>query len=174
MLNVRQRGIRYSELLLKTYSLLFVFNILYVINFQIVACFSGASHEERAAWSELLKLKEVQKGISMKDEFAAYSKLQRKINKLESELKENRSSRISKSLAIIGSVHIVLQVVVALLIVISVIWFRREPIVALKGDLFPLSTVLRYPSDMPNAISTHVWVLITNLSVRTLLKPILS
>ncbi|XP_068617704.1 guided entry of tail-anchored proteins factor 1 [Battus philenor] len=140
----------------------------------IVACFSRASNEDRSAWVEVMKLKEAQKGISIKDEFAAYSKLQRKINKLESQLKENRSSRMSKSLAIIGSVHIICQIVVALVIVVSVIWFRREPIVALKGDLSPLSTVLRYPSEMPNAISTHVWVLITNLSVRTLLKPILS
>ncbi|CAG5033328.1 unnamed protein product [Parnassius apollo] len=140
----------------------------------IVACFSGASNEERSAWREVMKLKEVQKNISMKDEFAAYSKIQRKINKLESQIKENRSSRMSKGLAIIGSVHIVLQVLVALTIVVSVIWFRREPIVALKGDLFPLTTILSYPSEMPNAVSTHMWVLITNFSIRTLLKPILS
>lgn len=149
-------------------------NISLFIDPQIVACLAGVSNEERSAWDEVIKLKEIQKGISMKDEFAAYSKLQRKINKLESQLKENRSSRMSKSLAIIGSVHIILQVLVALVIVISVIWFRQEPIVALKVDLFPLSTVLRYPSEMPNAISTHMWVIISNLSIRTLFKPILS
>lgn len=110
----------------------------------------------------------------MKEEFAAYHKLQRKINELENRLKDNTQSRMSKSLAIKSSVHLVIQAVVALVIVLSVIWFRREPIVALEGNLFPLTTMLRYPSDMPNAISTHVWVMISNLSIRALLKPIVS
>lgn len=110
----------------------------------------------------------------MKEEFAAYSKLQRKINKLESQLKENSQTRMSKSLAVKSSVQIGAQVTVAALTVLSVIWFRREPIVALKGDLFPLTTMLRYPSQLPNAISTHMWVLISNFSIRTMLKPVLS
>lgn len=141
---------------------------------QIAACFSRPSSKERSILTELIKLKAEQQKISMKDEFAAYSKLQRKINKLDSELKENSQSRLSKSLAIKGSINIILQVVVALIIIISVIWFRREPIVALNSNLFPFSTMLRYPSDMPNAISTHVWVVISNVSIRSLLKPILS
>lgn len=143
-------------------------------SFQITACFTRPSKEERSIWAEILKLKAVQKGISMKDEFAAYSKIQRKIYKLETELKESSQNRMSKTLAIKGSVHIVLQAVIALVIIISVIWFRREPIVAFKGDLFPLATILRYPSDMPNAISTHIWVLISNVSIRSLLKPIIA
>lgn len=110
----------------------------------------------------------------MKDEFAAYSKLQRKLNKLEGQLKDNSQTRMSKSIAIKSSVQIVIQVIVGLLMVISVVWFRREPIVTLKGNLFPLTTILRYPSDMPNAISTHVWVLVSNFSIKTLLKPVIS
>ncbi|XP_026495913.2 guided entry of tail-anchored proteins factor 1-like [Vanessa tameamea] len=140
----------------------------------IAACFSRPSSEERVILNDLKKLKAEQQSLSMKDEFAAYSKLQRKINKLDVELKENSQSRLSKSLAIKGSINIILQVVIALVIIVSVIWFRREPIVTLDGDLFPLTTMLRYPSDIPNAISTHVWVLISNVSIRSLLKPILS
>lgn len=121
-----------------------------------------------------MKLKAEQKGISMKDEFAAYSKLQRKINKLENQLKDNSQTRIGKNLAVKGTLQLVLRAVLGLITLVSVIWFRREPIVALKGDLFPLATILRYPSDMPNAISTHMWVLISNVSLRILLKPILS
>ncbi|XP_049876201.1 guided entry of tail-anchored proteins factor 1-like [Pectinophora gossypiella] len=140
----------------------------------IAGCYSRPSSEERMIWGEIVKLKAEQKNVSMKDEFAAYSKLQRKINKLENHLKDNSQSRRTKSLAIKGSVLIILQVVMGLLIVASVIWFRREPIVVLKGDLFPLTTVLSYPSDMPNAISTHMWVLISNVSVRSLLRPVTS
>ncbi|CAH0720419.1 unnamed protein product, partial [Brenthis ino] len=140
----------------------------------IAACFARPSNEERAILAELVKLKTEQQKISMKDEFAAFSKLQRRINKLDGELKENSQSRLSKSLAIKGSINVILQVVIALIILVSVFWFRHEPIVTLKGDLFPLTTMLRYPSDMPNAISTHVWVLISNVSIRTLLKPIIS
>lgn len=109
----------------------------------------------------------------MKDEFAAYSKLQRKINKLESELKETSQTRMSKTQAVKGTVHIILQAVLALLVVVSVICFRHEPIVALKAELFPFTTMLKYPSDTPNAVSTHMWVIISNISIRTLLKPIL-
>ncbi|KAM3965698.1 guided entry of tail-anchored proteins factor 1 [Aphomia sociella] len=140
----------------------------------LVICFIRPSNEERTTWAEIQKLKSAQKSISMKDEFAAYSKIQRKINKLETQLKDDSQSRMSKSLAIKSTVQIIFQVVVALLMVISVIWFRREPIVALKGDLFPLTTLLRYPSSMPNAISTHMWVIISNFSIRTLLNPVLS
>ncbi|CAF4929319.1 guided entry of tail-anchored proteins factor 1-like [Pieris napi] len=140
----------------------------------IVACFSRPSHEERQLWDEIVMLKCQQKQISMKDEFAAYSKLQRRIIKLEAELKENSQARLSKSLAIKGTIHIVLQVVIGFVIIISVILFRREPLVALKGDLFPLTTFLKYPSETPNAISTHMWVIISNVSIRTLVKPMLS
>ncbi|CAH4030167.1 guided entry of tail-anchored proteins factor 1-like [Pieris brassicae] len=140
----------------------------------IVACFSRPSHQERKLWDEIVMLKCQQKQISMKDEFAAYSKLQRRIIKLEAELKENSQDRLSKTLAIKGTIHIVLQVVIGFIIIISVIFFRREPIVALKGDLFPLSTLLKYPSETPNAISTHMWVIISNVSIRALLKPMIS
>lgn len=119
-------------------------------------------------------MKAEQQNISIKDEFAVYSKLQRRINKLDSELKESSEARLTNSLNIKSSVNIILQLVIGLLIVSSVIWFRREPIVALRGDLFPLSSILRYPSDVPNAISTHMWVLISNVSIKCLLKPIIS
>lgn len=141
---------------------------------QIAACFARPSNDERIIWAEIMKLKAEQKTVSMKDEFAAYSKLQRRINKLEVQLKDNSQTRISKKLAVKSSIQLFLQGFVAFVMVISVIWFRREPIVALKGDLFPLSNMLRYPSDVPNAISTHVWVVISNISIRTLLKPITS
>ncbi|XP_034834949.2 guided entry of tail-anchored proteins factor 1-like [Maniola hyperantus] len=140
----------------------------------IASCFVRPSNEERSVWTEIVKLKTEQQNLSMKDEFAAYSKIQRKINKLDILLKESAQTRLSKSLAIKGSVNIILQAVIGLLIVVSVIWFRREPIVALEGDLFPLTTILRYPSDTPNAVSTHVWVLISNVSIRSLLKPLIS
>lgn len=138
---------------------------------QIAACFAKPSNEDRNLLSTVLKLKAEQKFISMKDEFAAYSKLQRQILKLESQLKDGSQSRRTKILAVKGSIHIILQVAIALIILISVIWFRREPIVAFKGNLFPLESILRYPSDMPNAISTHVWVLVSNVSIRSLIKP---
>lgn len=138
---------------------------------QIAACFSKPSNEERNLLSTVLKLKAEQKFISMKDEFAAYSKLQRQIIKLENQLKDGSQSRRTKGLAIKGSIHIILQVGLALMIIFSVIWFRREPIVAFKGDLFPLTSILKYPSDMPNAISTHIWVLVSNVSIRSLIKP---
>lgn len=140
----------------------------------IAACFARPSNEERTIWTQIVNLKAEQKSISMKDEFAAYSKLQRKINRLESQLKDNSQTRINKSLAVRSTIQIGLQAAVAFMTVISVIWFRREPIVVLNGDLFPLSSFLRYPSDIPNSISTHVWVVISNVSIRTLLKPITS
>lgn len=125
-------------------------------------------------WSELKELKEQQSKMSLKDEFSAYSKIQRKINKLELQIKENSQSRASKKLAIKGSIHLAIQVIIGFMVVISVIWFRREPLVVLKGNLFPLSTILRYPSEIPNAISTHVWVLLSNYSIRCLIKPFTS
>ncbi|KAI5637562.1 CHD5-like protein domain-containing protein [Phthorimaea operculella] len=140
----------------------------------IAICFAKPSKQERQTWADILQLKAKQKTLSMKDDFAAYSKIQRKINVLENQLKDNTQSRRTKSLAIKGSIHIGLQAFVGLIILASVIWYRREPIVALKGNLFPLETILRYPSDVPNSISTHMWVLISNVSIRSLLKPFTS
>lgn len=138
---------------------------------QIATCFSKPSNEERNILATVLKLKAEQKLISMKDEFAAYSKLQRQIIKLENQLKDDLQTRRTKSLAVKGTIHIILQVTIAFIIIVSVIWFRREPIVAFKANLFPITSILRYPSDMPNAISTHIWVLVSNVSIRSLIKP---
>lgn len=121
-----------------------------------------------------MKLKAEQKGIPMKEEFAAYSRLQRKISKLEAQFKDDSQTRMGKTLAIKSTIQIAFQIVVGLVTIMSVIYFRSEPIVTLKGDMFPFTTMLRYPSEMPNAISTHMWVLISNLSIRTMVKPILS
>ncbi|KOB77539.1 Tryptophan-rich protein [Operophtera brumata] len=140
----------------------------------IIACFARPSNAERTVWTEIMKLKAEQKGISMKEEFAAYSRIQRKISKLEAQFKDNSQARIGKTLAIKSTIQIAFQIVVGLVTIISVIYFRREPIVALEGDMFPFTTMLRYPSEVPNAISTHMWVLISNLSIRILLKPVMS
>ncbi|XP_023937262.1 guided entry of tail-anchored proteins factor 1 [Bicyclus anynana] len=140
----------------------------------IAACFVRPSTEDRALLAEMKKLIAEQQHISMKDEFATYSKLQRKINKLDGILKENSQTRLSKSLAVKGLVHIVLQVVITLIIIVSLFWFRREPIVALGGDPFPFTSILQYPSDTENAVSAHVWVLISNVSIRALIKPFIS
>lgn len=110
----------------------------------------------------------------MKDEFAAYSKLQRRINKLETDLKDSSQTRMRKSIAVKGTVHLALQVFCIIVMFCSIVWYRYEPIVTLKGNLFPLSSFLTYPSSTPNAISTHVWVLITNVSFKCLIKPFMS
>lgn len=142
--------------------------------FQVISCFARPSNSERSLWTEMLKLKAEQKEFSMKDEFAAYSKIQRKINKLEYQLKDDSQSRMGKTLAVKSTIQIVCQVVVGVVMLLSVIYFRREPIVVLKGNLFPFNTMLRYPSDTPNSISTHMWVLMSNISIRSLVKPLLT
>lgn len=138
----------------------------------ILSLFSKVTSEEQSLWLQVKKLKEEQSMLSMKDDFAVYSKLQRKINKIEAELKETSQSRAGKKLAVKSSLTLGLQGIIAITLIISIIWYRKEPIVILKGNLFPLSTFLRYPSEVENSVSAHIWVLVSNYSIRTLIKPL--
>lgn len=139
----------------------------------IVSWFYSPTKEELLKLEELRKLLEELNQKSIKDEFAAYSRLQRRINKLEAEVKKMSQSRISASVTVNASIKLALEVLVAIVTVISIIFFRKIPVATMKGDLFPFTTVLRYPSELPNAISAHVWIIISNVTLKVLLKPML-
>lgn len=120
----------------------------------------------------MLIIRSQQQALSIKDDFAAHSKLQRKLNKLEDQLKSLVQVRLERNVKLKYAIQYSVQAALAVLMLVSVIYFRREPLIVLKQNLFPFENLFSYPSGVPHAIAPHAWVLISRLSCNTVVKAV--
>lgn len=99
-----------------------------------------------------------QNQISITENFAKHSKLQRKINVLDEKLNEIRSERnnMSVQLTVIYGVKILIGV----LVVIISICFRNYPVIEVdqRINLVPFDHIISYPNKQ-NTVSFHCWFL---------------
>lgn len=118
---------------------------------------------------ELLKekrhLKIEQQKYSMIDEFAKYSKLQRRINALNEELKTSKQgdNPLWKNLVLSHVPQLVGTVILFLL----VLYYRSTPIFRLPDgiDLVPFNYIISYPNGR-NYVSLHFWIMSCNVVAR--------
>lgn len=135
-------------------------------------CFFRQSSQEKKIYDEILHLKAEQQGISMTDNFAAYSKLQRRIIKLEDLHKENTQARRSANIKIKLFVTYGLQIILGFTMFVTAYWFRHTPLFVLDQSLFPFQRLFSYPNDFANSISPHSWIIISRVSFSSVMQGI--
>lgn len=107
--------------------------------------YSRPSADDRDKLAKLKAMTEERSTLSMTDNFARYSKLERQMKKLESELQVNSTDRSTKSFALRVSISIflrILQTVVCLFVVLYVGRCRLD--VGLDGAVALLPDWMRY------------------------------
>lgn len=107
----------------------------------------------------------------MIDDFARYSKLQRKINQIDIELSDLQNERLKSSIIVKMVCTYGIRAVFALVLLTFSIYYRQSTVGCLskKIDLFPLTNVISFPNGKDNCISVPFWITCCT-TVGTLLK----
>lgn len=107
------------------------------------------------------KLQNEQSGLSVMNDFAKYSKVQRKINAVDQELQEIRTTKISSNFIFTNGFKYGLKVFFHILLIFLTIYYHKSPVFVLddKYDFFPFTNLISYPNKEINAVSVHFWII---------------
>ncbi|XP_015126554.1 tail-anchored protein insertion receptor WRB [Diachasma alloeum] len=146
---------------------IFAYVIPSVIKY-IVGWFFSESREEQNVRKEILRLEQEMSNIPMVDEFARYTKIQRKHTKLRENFKNQVAARMSARAKTQLFFTYSARVFNGLVMVIMMKLYRSEPVMILpKGVLWPLDKILSWPSTYEDSISLAMWTAITTLVSKT-------
>ncbi|XP_060081140.1 guided entry of tail-anchored proteins factor 1-like [Ylistrum balloti] len=151
---------------------------LLVLFFSVLPAYSGditkrlgkfflhVSDEELNLRSQVKELKAEQDSISMTDEFARYAKIQRRIDKLMTQVKESNSTRMQKSSLLSLIVRIGIYVIQAFTMLSLVFRYRNEPLLMFPSEWFyPLQKFVALPTGIPGALGIACWIMLCTATV---------
>ncbi|XP_034238217.1 guided entry of tail-anchored proteins factor 1-like [Thrips palmi] len=129
-----------------------------VVKYTLNAIFQETNHL-RDIREEISAVRTEMSKISMMDEFAKHARLQRKLIKLQDELKSEKmivSSTKLKYKVLIGSGA---YVSMGLGMLLMAYVFRSEPVLILPDKwLSPFSWIISWPCEFEGAVSTLFWI----------------
>ncbi|ERL85482.1 guided entry of tail-anchored proteins factor 1 [Dendroctonus ponderosae] len=127
------------------------------------------SSEGKQLQKEKQTLKDEQLKYNMVDDFAKYSKIQRKINAIDEKLKACNSNQDSIWWQLASAY--VPQVICTLILMFLSMYYRSTPLFRLPDyiDLTPFNYIISYPNER-NSVSFHFWVMGCNIIARSLKK----
>lgn len=114
--------------------------------------------EEKELMEDKRCLKTEQSEISITENFAKYSKLQRKINSIDEKLNELRGNRNDITLQLLITYG--LKILIGTIIFFCSVYFRNSPLFHIdeRISLMPFNKIVSYPNGQ-NTVSFHFWVL---------------
>jgi len=129
------------------------------------------SDEEVQLRGELKTLRRELASVSPVDEFARYARLQRKINKIEEQVMSKGQSRMDVRESLRWKSTKAVQALIGSVLVYITLTCRAEPVAwGLSNNLWPLGSLLQYPTGVEGTVSTVMWLFICNSACRTLIK----
>ena len=162
-------------MLLIVTSIIVLFEICVVLHKSLVSfvchLLIGMNEEYNHSCLELKRLEMEQKSISMQNEFAKYSKLQRRINTFSSKICEIKKSRSLFLTQISYTLKSIIYAIYMVLMFCIFYFYNSESIVVLPKTWFPyLRYVLAIPTGKEGAIGFPVWVLICRQFMKSLME----
>ncbi|CAB3373331.1 Hypothetical predicted protein [Cloeon dipterum] len=125
------------------------------------------SEVERQLLTELKSMKIELMGISIVDEFARHAKLQRKITKMQDDLKSAANSRMLNATKNKALYTQLVNAALGLYLIYLVWNYRYEPVLRLsEGWLYPIDGLLSWPTGEKGAISVAAWLTLSRTSIR--------
>ncbi|KAK7868351.1 hypothetical protein R5R35_013645 [Gryllus longicercus] len=117
------------------------------------------------------EMKRTLDGLSMIDEFAKYAKLQRQLNKVQEQLTEARSIRMSHYLKVKLTLKYVVQVIYALILLIIIWNYKYTPAIILPSEwTVPFGSIASWPTEIAGGISISVWLFLLESSSRLIMS----
>nr|CAB3267765.1 tail-anchored protein insertion receptor WRB [Phallusia mammillata] len=138
---------------------------------------SAAFKDFASLQQELQEQIALQNEINMMDNFAKHARIQRKIDSLKAEITVV-STEMSKRVAYFRSIlYWTLRVVIALSFMYIAFVHRYDPVMTIDEKFFPfpfLAWIVSFPTGVPGNIGCLFWVILCQLSVRSIRKYITS
>ncbi|XP_060516964.1 guided entry of tail-anchored proteins factor 1-like isoform X2 [Cylas formicarius] len=127
-----------------------------------------SSKHEKNLLNEKVQLKREQCNYNMMDDFAKYSKVQRKINKIEEELEHIENKKIGFVLSTFCIYSV--KCLCTMCILALTVYFKGSYVFKLDDsiDLTPFNYLISYPNEK-NFVSIHFWIMCCNV-VASLIK----
>lgn len=133
--------------------------------------FDKKAQDHASMSKELKTIKAEQSKISLQNEFAKYSKLQRKINSLTDKLTEHNKSRSMQLIQRSYTLKMALYVIYGLVMLYLFYYYKYEPVTVLPKTWFPyVNRVLMIPTGVEGAIGLPVWIFICKQLVQNVLS----
>lgn len=133
---------------------------IHLIHSQILKWLNIPTDKECDLLSRKRQLLSEQSVLSMVDNFAKYSKLQRQINVIDQELADLQNQRSYNNFKYKYFFMYGLKIIVYVLLFVLSIYYRTVPVFSVprKFDLTPFTKLIAYPNK-DNDVSFHFWVI---------------
>ncbi|XP_049838899.1 guided entry of tail-anchored proteins factor 1-like isoform X1 [Schistocerca gregaria] len=146
-------------ILLSTTCICFINAFLPVIVRSLLSCICVASAHERELKAEEAHVKAELAAISMIDEFAKYARTQRKLNKIQNELKTVAASRLESQAKTKIAVLYAAQFVLGIITCCFVWMYKHVPVATFPPNwMKPFGAFLSWPSGIDGGISIVIWL----------------
>lgn len=122
---------------------------------------SRETAEQRQLRSEIAKMKKDLEDISMRDEYTAYVKLERKIMGAQTRFNQLNTGDLTQKLIIQYGVPYGLQFILTFILVVISFTYRYKPVLVFdeqKYNLTPFGSIVAFPTGASDAISVPFWI----------------
>ncbi|XP_065164693.1 guided entry of tail-anchored proteins factor 1 [Atheta coriaria] len=142
-----------------------------VLTKYISKIFNRIPQAERTLLEERRELLKQQAALSVSRDFVKHSKLQRKINAIDEQLKESGSKRNGNNFIYNIGINYGCNILLSVVMIFLSVYYRKVPvfIVETKYNLWPFGGLISFPNDVENSVSVHFWM-VSCSSVARLLK----
>lgn len=126
-----------------------------------LAIFFQETERAKSVREDIANVRTEMSRISMMDEFAKYARLQRKLIKMQDELKAEKMSVNSSRFKFRVMISSVVTVVTRFLMLFMLYMYRSEPVLILPVQwMSPFSSLISWPSQETGAVSVFLWIAI--------------
>jgi len=136
-------------------------NSFSVLAKMVVLLLHPKSGEESDLEQQVSQLQRDKLLINMTDEFAKYAKTERKINKINEQLKKIKSQRNDAASKYQWGVRVAFHII-QVIIFVQLIWrWRTEPLVVIPNEwVWPLDSFIAFPSGIEGGVGITCWLLV--------------
>ncbi|XP_055696550.1 guided entry of tail-anchored proteins factor 1 [Lutzomyia longipalpis] len=148
----------------------FILAFAHILTKPVVNCINTDTREEVQLKATIAGHRRELRGISMKDDYTTYVKIERKIVAAEKRLSDLAILNSTSKLVIRYGIPYGTQAVLSLVLIGISIYFRSTPVLVFdeKFDLVPFGAIMRIPTGVPGAISVPFWIFVSSFMGRTL------
>uniref|UniRef100_A0A1B0DI57 Guided entry of tail-anchored proteins factor 1 n=1 Tax=Phlebotomus papatasi TaxID=29031 RepID=A0A1B0DI57_PHLPP len=138
--------------------------------FQVVSCINTESKEELQLKATIASHRRELRGISMRDDYPSYVRIERKIVVAEKRLNELAILNSTSKMAIKFGIPYGTQALLSIVLLGISIYYRYTPVIIFeeKFDFMPFGGIMRVPTGIPGAISVPFWIFVSSFMGRTL------
>ncbi|XP_021936922.1 tail-anchored protein insertion receptor WRB-like [Zootermopsis nevadensis] len=154
-------------LLILTTAISFIWAFNPIIIKHVLSLLCMELQQERILQNEILVLQREMACISIIDEFAKHARLQRKLNKVQEELKSRANERMCLLVKLQFVITYVAQAIMQLVMLFLVWNYKYTPVIIIPEKwLHPTNSIFSWPTDTFGGISITIWLIITGTVAR--------